>query len=215
MLALVFVHRSYYPWAPEQWVVLTLVAKDIVDQALLASICGENRYLVCGVPKQSHVHVQSDRILGFAQVDHPVRCGLFFSFTLVVLHIDELVLVLEAWVRDLELRIGDDRRQIRERRITPFVELSDGCTGTTLLVEHDGWYAQADKPLEKRLFQVGVLTKCKILNDGRVLEMITTEDYTLQWKFTILWVLQCEWDEVLNLSDLSSFFHDDIVIVEP
>jgi hypothetical protein len=118
-----------------------------------------------GIVEQPHVHEQRDGVLSLAQVDQPVGRGLGLAATLIVRHVDELVLVLEACVGRLELRACDDAGQVREGRVAPFVQFGDGGTGAALLVEHYCRGAEADEALEEGLFQVCVLSESEVLDD--------------------------------------------------
>jgi hypothetical protein len=98
-----------------------LRVEDIVDEPALARVRSQDGDLVRGIVEQPHVHEQRDCVLGLAQVDQPVGGGLGLAAALVVRHVDELVLVLEARVGGLELRARDDAGQVREGRVPPFV----------------------------------------------------------------------------------------------
>jgi hypothetical protein len=191
-----------------------LRVEDIVDEPALARVRSQDGDLVRGIVEQPHVHEQRDCVLGLAQVDQPVRRGLGLAAALVVRHVDELVLVLEACVGDLELRARDDAGQVREGWVSPFVQFGDGGAGAALLVEHYCGSAEADEALEEGLFQVCVLSESEVLDDGRVLEVVTAENDALERELAVSWVLEGERNEVLNFSDLSCFLHDNIVVME-
>lgn len=214
LLALVLVDCSDYLWAPKERVVSALCVEDVVDEAALACVRGENRDCVRGVVEQTHVHEERDGVLGLAQVDDPVRCGLGFASAFIVGDVDELVFVLEACVGSLEVGVGEDGREVCEGWVAPLVEFCDRGSRAALLVEHDGWDPEADEALEEGLLQVCVLSECEVLDDGRVLEVVTAKDDALKRQLAILRILQGKRDEVLNLCDLSSFFHDYIIVVE-
>lgn len=214
LLALVLVHRGDHLRPPEERVVPALCVEDVVDEPALARVRGQDGDPVRGVVEQPHVHEQRDGVLGLAQVDQPVRGGLRLAAALVVRHVDELVLVLEAGVGGLELRARHDAGQVREGRVPPLVQLGDGGAGAALLVEHYCGSAEADEALEEGLFQVCVLSEGEVLDDGRVLEVVAAENDALERELAVSWVLEGERDEVLDLGDLSCFLHDDVVVVE-
>ena len=72
-----------------------------------------------------------------------------------------------------------EQGKISEALVTPGVELCDGGAGTALLVQGDSGDTETNKASEEGLFEVGVLAKSKILNDGGVLVVVTKKDDSL------------------------------------
>jgi hypothetical protein len=52
-----------------------------------------------------------------------------------------------------------------------------------------------------------------IFNDGWELMVVTNHDPALETVEAVLWRLQQQWNESLNLQDLGRFFHQDVIVL--
>lgn len=57
----------------EEWISTTALVDDVPDEVFLSIVGGKDADAVSRVAQQTHVHVQSHRILSLRQVLHKVR----------------------------------------------------------------------------------------------------------------------------------------------
>lgn len=64
----IIVSWSYFIGLPKEGVVGTSLVDDITDEMLLAIVGGKYADALGGISQQTHVHVQSHRVLSFSQI---------------------------------------------------------------------------------------------------------------------------------------------------
>mmetsp|Transcript_144 Transcript_144/g.310 ORF Transcript_144/g.310 Transcript_144/m.310 type:complete len:1317 (+) Transcript_144:450-4400(+) len=187
---------------------------DVADQRLLPVVGGQDGDLVGGVAQQPHVHEEGNAVLSLPEVLVVVGLRRRLPNTVEVLHIDELVVVREAGVRHLVLRVCEDLGQVAEVLVAPAVEVGDLRAGAALQVQVDGGRAEAHEARVQRLVQVPVLLEGAVLDHGRQLVMVADEHHALQAARAALRILQHHGDEGLDLQDLGRLLHDEVVVLE-
>lgn len=150
------------------------MAQHITNQSRLTSIRRQDRDFRGRVSQESHVLVQRHCIFCLTQVLNEVRRWLALTGTLIVRNIDELVVELETSICLLEFLHGLDSCKIAQLMVAPSEQLSDARPRTALLVQCDHWDAQSRQSQEKTLLKVSILTESNILDNGGVLEVIST-----------------------------------------
>lgn len=143
-----------------------------------------------------------------------MRRRLHLPGPLVVRHVYELVVVLEAGVGGQEVLVALDVRQIAQARVSPLVEPRYGRSCPSLLIKVDRGDAKPHQTREERLLEISEVSKGQILDDWRVLVVVSAEHHTLKRHTAVLGFLHCQGYEVLNLRDLRRLFHDHIVVVK-
>lgn len=188
--------------------------QHVSNQCALSSVRGQDADSFCWVPEQSHVHEQRDCVLCLAEILDEMGGWLALAFAFVIGYVDELVVICEASICSDEFWGRRYEWQVCERWIAPFVKCCQTRTGASLLIKQYRGDTETDKSQEKRLFEIGVLPEGEILHDRAVLEMVAYEDDTFKGHSAGDWVLKGERNEVLNFSDLGSFFHDHVIVME-
>ena len=112
----------------------------------------------------------------------------------------------------------------RRRGVAPAEEISNGGTAAALSVEEARGRGEAGETMKERLIETRVLAKREILDDGKVLVVISDKNDAFKGRARRVgfsgaagaggWVLEAEGNESFDFGDLGSFLHDDVVVSE-